>query len=746
MQLNTRTALAPILAVGLVTAAVTSVAAEQAWRVQNGTVTVSLFRQIISGCQLDLVNLKQTATPRGDMEEAVGFAISKSSNLEFTVLGGGYRHWNSGSVTVQGGFDLKGRGGVLSAQNFTIAFRETGTHDNLFIASSADAPAYFDLSHIKVVFDRSEETILFGYADMILNERGAKKLGRPDLAGQVLGGVTVGATTAFVGGDPNDKPIASNGNDGNGGVNGNVMLFNLGDCASYGRIGVFPNGTSGLGVATTSCNVSTTPQDNVNWFAQMDERHPVIAQNFYRIRTVAGAGTRLEQIGIGWVKHGFLSTNSNGCGSCQSPPLGGNQLGLNCSDTYGSSLNASRNWLGPRNEVNAFTGKWKCLGSYFANYQNDCVERFTTGGLSPVDHRLQVLDQDLLTANSQYFYEAYYVSENDIDRYNNAAWRPCSPVWSAGQSKFNFTPLATQTQGVRVQTWGDMQPAPVAQPDDEGDILVGVEVTDMGGGMYHYEYAVYNHTSNREARTFTVPLPNGAVLSNIEFRDTDTNANNDWAHLVANGAITWSTDTYATDPNANSLKWYTLYNFRFDTNIAPMSSKVGTSMFRPGTRQSTAAISRVPTSTQVLPSSFSLSPGSILSGDTEDLLFSDDSRLQLRPGVVLSTSQAPIRLTVEGTSPTSSPTSMSIRLEGQTSATLSRTIEAYNFNTGQWVVVNTANTTGGDTVVNLPVSNAAQFVQAGTQTVRMRVSYKPTGPVLSFPYTARLDVAIWNIQ
>lgn len=750
MQLNTRTALAPILAVGLIAAVATSVAAEQTWRVQNGTVTVSLFRQIIRGCQLDLVNLNQTASPRGDMEEAVGFAINKSSDLEFTALGGGYRHFNSGGVKVHGGFDIKGKDGTLSVQNFTVAFRETGTHDNLFVYSgnNPDAPADFDLSHIKVMFDRNEKTLLFGYADMIINERGAKKLGRPDMAGQVIGGLTVGAATAFVGGDPKDPAITASGNDGGGGVNGNVMLFNLGDCASYGRVGTFPNGISGLGLATTSCNVSTITQDNVNWFDQMDERHPVIAQNFYRLRTIAGAGTRFEQIGIGWVKHGFLSTNSNGCGQCQTPPLGGSQLGVNCSDTYGSQLNASRSWLGPRNEVNVFTGKWKCLGSYFANYQNDCVERFSTSGLSPVDHRLQVLDQDLLTTNSQYFYEAYYVSENDIDRYNNAAWRPVNPVWSAVQSKFNFSPTATQTQGVRIQTWGDIQPAPVAMPDDEGDILVAVEVTDMGGGNWHYEYVVYNHTSNREARTFSVPLPDGAVLSNIGFRDVDTNPGNDWRAVVTNGAITWSTDTYATDPNANSLKWFTLYNFRFDANVAPMSSKVGNVLFRPGTMQSIAADSRVPTSPQVLPASFILNRGSILTGDTTDLMFSDDSRLQIRPGVVLSSSQAPIQLTVEGTSPTASPTTMSLRLEHQASATaLARTVEAYNYTTGQWVVVNTTtSTTTGDTLANIPVGSAAQFVQAGTRTVRMRVSYRQTGPVLGFPYTVRLDLAVWNIQ
>jgi hypothetical protein len=746
LQFNTRNAFVPVVAAALVAASAGANAAEQVWRVQNGTVTMSLFRQVIRGCQLDLVNLRQTAAPRGDMEEAVGFAISKSTDLEFVALGGRYRNWKDGGVSVSGGFGLKSANGSLSVQDFTVAFRETGTNDNLFIASS-DGNVYLDLSHIKVLFDRSEQTILVGYADVIINDRGAKKLGRPDLAGQVIGMATVGGRSKFVSGDPRDPIPPANGEDGGGGVNGDVMLFNLSDCASYGRVGTYPNGTSGLGVGTTSCNVSNTPGDNINWFAQMDERHPTIAQNFYRIREVEGAGTRLEQIGVGWVKHGFLSTNSNGCGQCVDPPLGGNQLGIHCSDTYGSSLNASRAWLGPRNEVNAFTGRWECTGSYFSGYQNDCVERFTTGGLSPVDHRLQVRDQDLLVADSQFFYEAYYVSENDVDRYNNVAYRPCSPAWSAGQAKWNFPPTASQTQGVLVDHWGQIQPAPRAMPNSEGDILVAVEVTDLGSGNYHYEYAVYNHNSNREARTFSVPLPAGANVTNIQFRDIDTDAGNDWDHVIENGAITWSTETYAANEDANSLKWYSLYNFRFDANVPPADGQVGMALFRPGTVQTVAALSRVPRSGSVNPTSMNVGPGTILSGNLTDLLFSDDSRLQLRPTAVFSSQTPPIRVQLDGTSPVASPSSMSFRLESQaTSVSLGKTVEAFNFTTGQWVVVHTSASTTSDSTVNINIPNPGQYVQVGSRTVRIRVNFKPTGPILSNPYTARMDQAIWVIQ
>ncbi len=82
-----------------------------------------------------------------------------------------------------------------------------------------------------------------------------------------------------------------------------------------------------------------------------------IAQNLYRLKN-----GRFDQIGLSWLKHGFTSTNSStaGCSgatgqSCTSPPAGGNQLGIGCTDPYVSSLNGSRP-LGTPSEVNGTTG------------------------------------------------------------------------------------------------------------------------------------------------------------------------------------------------------------------------------------------------------------------------------------------------------------------------------------------------------------------------------------------------------
>ncbi|MEO7454102.1 MAG: hypothetical protein ABIV13_05000 [Fimbriimonadales bacterium] len=751
--MKTRTLFAPIAAAGLCLVGATAGAAEQTWRVDGGSVTLSLFRQVIQGCQLNVVDLRQTATPRSDMEEAVGFTISNSSNLEFTALGGSYRGWQNGFVRANGGFTLKGANGTISAQDFMVSYRDSGSHNNLFMVTGKDAnaPASFDIKSIKVMFDRKEKGMVFGYADLVINAHGAKQLGRPDLNGVMVGMVTVTGNPRFVGGDPND-PMFENttprptGLDGTP-LNGDIQLFELYDCESYGRIGTYPNGTSGFGIATTSCNVSTITGDNANWYQRMDERHPTIAMNMYRVRTVAGAGTRLEQIGKGWVKHGFLSLNSNQCGQCQTPPGGGTQLGVRCSDTYGSSLNASRNWLGPRNEVNPFTGRWECTASYFANYQNDCVNRFTTTGLSAVDHRLQVKDQDLLTANSQYFYEGYYVSENDADRYNSIGWRRSTPTWSGSQTKFNFVDNTALVHGPFAETWGQITPAPKMQPEAEGDILVGVEVTDLGSGTWHYEYIAYNHTSQRETRTFSVPIPTGAAITNVEFRDSDFDAGNEWTSSIANGVITWRTVTYAEDPEANSLKWGTLYNFRFDANVPPQDGMVGKVLFRPGTLQSLAAMSRVPQSGQSMPTMMNIERGLLLLGNENDLLFSDDSHLQVRPGPVFSTAQAPVSVVLEGTSPLANPATMTFRYEGHTtSGNIERKVEAYNFTNNQWVAVNTATSAIADEAVAINIANAGQFVQAVTNKVRVRMGFKATGPTFVYPWTARVDRAVWDIQ
>src|SRR5207302_11456791 len=55
-----------------------------------------------------------------------------------------------------------------------------------------------------------------------------------------------------------------------------------------------------------------------------------------------------------------------------------------------------------------------------------------------------------------------------------------------------------------------------------------------------------------------------------------------WTSSISGGVITFATQTYATNVNANALRWGTLYNFRFDANAAPTTGAATLGLFKPG--------------------------------------------------------------------------------------------------------------------------------------------------------------------
>src|SRR5262245_258757 len=122
------------------------------------------------------------------------------------------------------------------------------------------------------------------------------------------------------------------------GLDGRLEI--LDNISYWGRRGAaFPGGEVGLSMRNTMCNPGTV---NIPWYAAMAENHPKFGFSITRL-----ANDRMEQISDrSYCKHADTSASTNGgCGTCNG--VGGNQMGIHCSDTYGASLNASRNRLGP---------------------------------------------------------------------------------------------------------------------------------------------------------------------------------------------------------------------------------------------------------------------------------------------------------------------------------------------------------------------------------------------------------------
>jgi len=334
---------------------------------------------------------------------------------------------------------------------------------------------------------------------------------------------------------------------------------------------------------------------------------------------------RFEEIGLSWVKHTFYTNNMEGCGIPCSGPGDGSTLNPGCSDPRDANHNGMQTLMGPMWQVNAFTG-------YFPWPTN------VPTGTTIISNRLQVHESDLdqtLNEGASYFAQVQHIHFADSaagNAHNNASYRGVRvDNWAPGHySLYVTTPGQTQVMQAAIRAWKDTDPSvreTDAQVPGEGLFILAAKVTDLGTGFFHYEYALQNLNSDRSGGSFTVPIPAGALIRNLGFHDVDYHDGDgvacpgcvcaggthaglpcirdaDCPSSVCNGShinfdgtdwpvtvdrcgntwstITWSTTPYAVDPNANALRWSTLYNFRFDANVFPDKTTVTLGLFKPG--------------------------------------------------------------------------------------------------------------------------------------------------------------------
>lgn len=343
------------------------------------------------------------------------------------------------------------------------------------------------------------------------------------------------------------------------------------DFVYYGQSG----GIAAYSFATTSCNIGNQTviwQDNTL-------SHPVIGQNIFRLKD-----GRFEQLGQSWLKHGFCAVNEPSCGNCQGTPC--STLGIGCADTYWGTLNDGQGGR-PKWPVNASSGAHTHAGG-------------SPTGSGTIRGRLQVATVDLLPASNpgaRFFAEAQYVTADDSQfghHKNNASWKEITFNAGAGINQVSNT---TNVGQPAIQAWKSVDPAVTIveiQVANEGGAgvhgwyFLGYRVIDNGNGTWSYNYALQNLTSDRGVRSFVLPLSNGAQISNVYFRNVlyhsgEIYDNTPWAYSEGAGELGWaSTQTHAQNPNANAIRWGTMYTFSFVSESGPIAGTAEMEMFKPG--------------------------------------------------------------------------------------------------------------------------------------------------------------------
>jgi hypothetical protein len=88
---------------------------------------------------------------------------------------------------------------------------------------------------------------------------------------------------------------------------------------------------------------------------------------------------------------------------------------------------------------------------------------------------------------------------------------------------------------------------------------------------------------------------------------------------------------------------------------------------------------------------------------------------------------------------------MQMIVESSASSTpVKQWVEAFNFQTGNYDLINTDPLTTSDVRRTYGVPDPAAHVGPGN-TVRCRVSFKSQGPIFAYPWQARVDELTWKI-
>lgn len=311
---------------------------------------------------------------------------------------------------------------------------------------------------------------------------------------------------------------------------------------------------------TTVCNIGDAP---VPYVATTDQ-HPLVSQSIYRLRD-----HRIEQIGIGFVRHTNIPLSGNACGlGCT--PGGLNELGPGCSDTNSSLINGVQAMMGPRSEVNAFTSAYP--------YPFTSIGQ----GGDAVYKRVQVELGDVSDPGALYFAETQVIVPGETTaeaRNNNVSYRQV--VFTPGSATASLVGPTYSGQAA-IYAWRDhgngigMPDEDVIlteanMPDSAERFVLGSRAEDLGADHWRYDYAIFNLNGERGIRQIGITLtgdPNAQILSTETHApryhdDLDsTIEHTDWS-LNPGYEGMLETDTFDTNPDANAVRWGTMYGLAF---------------------------------------------------------------------------------------------------------------------------------------------------------------------------------------
>jgi hypothetical protein len=573
---------------------------------QSGTFEKLVVTKGSVAINLDLDRLNGKGSEASEAKrETLRFDVSPNSFFTIRVLNDVLRGPEPGSLPLLGQNaailpePLNSSAGQLVLEQIA----STEPHD-LVVRDGKTGFVFFNVEGHVYQYEGATRSLKIEGGRLMMSPDFAAKVGRPADAGAKVGEISINANvfpiqvTTLVNGAARSTSLPAGSDPAGGLVPGPDII--TGDLAQLQQVSGSTVGTQvALTCAPTSCNKGDVP---INFFALPNTDHPVIMQSLYRVSGGASNTERFEQIGEGWAKHAFGADQFEVCSANCQPYPDQTRLGQNCSDTYSASTGALFTQLGSRAWINPFTGAFPSTSTSPNNHTGH-----THNGVA---HRLTVEMADLnttLNAGATYYAEVQYVAPHEYtwcqshpgqcNMYNNATYRRFNV---SGTTSFTFN---TTGAGGAVRTspainaWPGATVVPV-EPEAgvDGRAFIAYKISGPTSGVWHYEYVIYNQNLDRAVQSLSIPLGCQASVSNIGFRAPQHSpgfandgtvgntgySNTPWTPVQTASDVTWSTQTFAENQNANAVRWSTSYTFRFDSNQPPQPANATIGFFKTG--------------------------------------------------------------------------------------------------------------------------------------------------------------------
>ena len=581
------------------------------------------------------------------------FAMRRAGSIQFRTDGHQFDGFTGGSLQVEGGYriTLPRGAGTLDLTDFRL---RPSPLDPMFLdVVSADGKAWFYIDRMMYEIVRQGHVLAVYTADMRISFALAERIGAPWMAHQSVADLEIltellvaeGPNSALIPaadpvpshwhGDPvpgqpagtfyqadlfmQSMSISRKRQDGTSGPNGNgrvvfapssTLRNNRNNGTSSATI---PNqGALGTSAALWGADIPWRQKFSGNFAPYGNDQHPFLIWNLYRIN----ANGRLEQIARSGVKHAWLTTNGN-CEPGESHD--GHILGRGCSDTYSDGNNDANGDLSFRREIVPSKGLWGRCGSLF---DPDCDGNAATPSGDDGYVRRMVVQESQISATTNpgatYLFDSWYLNREDINIYNSQASVQATPSWSGSNWNLGYTGFklgSVTDRWVSESVPAGVQVANVELSTGEGHAKLAVRVTDLGNGTWRYDYALHNLDFSRAVTQgsepnlrvlsstgfdqFALPLPAGAVVTDVWFSDGDLTSGNDWVADVTSGQVSWTAPS-GTMLGSNTLDWGSLYSFSITVDREPMTAQAQARIAQAGTPSSHSVQTLVPDGTPPL--------------------------------------------------------------------------------------------------------------------------------------------------